>query len=287
MALLGGAQRALAFYHLMHIDEVFASSSTVQFVELKMEAAGQNLVNYGAKLTFYNSGGTETSTFFFPDQVSSANSGDSILIGTSGVSSALGVTPDFTLPNGSLNMPSGRVCFSGEDYGIVDCVAYGSCTGSNIGFGSPAQALDTTTPRSLKRTSNTDSNASDFTLGAAAPRNNAGQTAPAPTPTPVPPTPTPVPATATPVPGTPTATAAPTATRVPGASPGVLLLLAVSLHRPPGVAHLSPAPPRLAAPPLFTTLLRRSAIAPGREVRGKQSAYPTGQRRERCSGPWS
>ena len=57
-----------------------------------------------------------------------------------------------------------------------DCVAYGNFTGSNAGYGSPAAALPITGNSSLKRAGSTDTNnnASDFSLSAPAPRNNAG-----------------------------------------------------------------------------------------------------------------
>ena len=247
--------RTWAAFHLMHIDEVMAGAggnANIQFVELKMEASGQNVVS-GTKLLFFDAAGTQIATFTLPSNVSNSANGASILIGTTGFANAASVAPDFTMPS-NVMAPAGKVCFTYPNgVRIIDCVAYGNFTGSNAGFGSPAVALPITGNSSLKRVSNTNNNANGFQLGTPAPRNNTGQagtvTPPTPTPTPtatatptpLPPTPTPTPiATATPTPlpptptPTPTATAtptplSPTPTPIPGLSRTGILALAVLL----------------------------------------------------------
>ena len=163
-------QQADAAFHIMNINEVMAGAngySDIQFVELQMEASGQNLVS-GHTIDFYNAGGTITGTFTFPSNVGNAANGSSILIGTTAFASASSVAPDFTMSS-DIMAPDGRVCFQ-----TIDCVAYGNYTGSNSGYGTPAAALPITGNSSLKRGTNTNNNINDFTLGAPAPRNNAG-----------------------------------------------------------------------------------------------------------------
>ena len=165
-------QQASALFHRMHIDEVMAGAggdSSIQFVELRMEASGQNqIVNH--TIQFYNASGAQTGTFTFSGNVTNAANGASILIGTTAFDSASSVTPDFFMSS-DVVAPDGRVCFEN-----IDCVAYGNYTGSNTGYGSAASALPTSGNSSLKRSTNTNNNANDFALGTPAPRNNAGQT---------------------------------------------------------------------------------------------------------------
>ncbi|MDA0799424.1 MAG: SwmB domain-containing protein [Chloroflexi bacterium] len=168
---------AQAAFHLMVIDEVMAGAggaSDIQFVELKMLAGGQNVVN-GTGLIFYDSSGNPTATFVLPSNVGGSASGSSILIGTAAFASASSVAPDFAMPS-NLNAPDGRVCFTYPNLTtVIDCVGYGSFTGSNSPYGTPAVGLPITGNSSLKRGSETDNNAADFALGTPAPRNNAGQ----------------------------------------------------------------------------------------------------------------
>ena len=180
-AVLGAAllffltpQQAAGAFHLMRIDEVMAGAdgdASIQFVELQMETSGQNIVS-GHTIQFYNSAGAQTGTFIFSSNVSNFASGASILIGTTAFASASSVAPDFTMSS-DIMAPDGRVCFE-----TWDCVAYGNFTGSNAGYGSPAAALPFTGNSSLKRAGSTDTNnnASDFSLSAPAPRNNANET---------------------------------------------------------------------------------------------------------------
>jgi hypothetical protein len=192
---------AHAAFHVMVIDEVMygaGGDSDIQFVELKMQAGGQNFVN-GTKLVFYNAAGTQTSVFTLPSNVGNGANGASILIGTTQFAAASSVGVDFTMP-ANVNGPDGKVCFTyPNETTLIDCVAYGSFTGGNAGFGNPASALTSAGNSSLKRVSDTDNNAADFSLGTPSPTNNSGQsgTVIQATPTPTA-TPTPVPAVSTP-----------------------------------------------------------------------------------------
>ena len=161
-----------AGFHLMRIDEVMAGAngdSRIQFVELQMISSGQRFVG-GRTIHFYDATGSETGSFTFPDNVSNAATGSSILVGTSEFAAVSTVTPDFTMSPGIMS-PSGRVCFQ-----TVDCVAYGDFSGDNGSYGSPATALPLEGLLSLKRgrTATPKSNATDYALGAPAPRNNSG-----------------------------------------------------------------------------------------------------------------
>ena len=239
-----------AAFHVMVIDEVMygaGGDSSIQFIELKMQAGGQNFVS-GTKLVFYDAAGTKTAVFTLPANVTNGANGSSILIGTTQFAAASSVGVDFTMPS-NVNGPAGKVCFTyPNETTLIDCVAYGSFTGGTAEFGTPAPALSSAGNSSLKRSSDTDNNANDFSLGTPSPTNNGSQTGavtppatatPTPTPTqtptatatPVPPLPTPTPtptatATATPIAtATPTMTPTSAPTPVPGSStPGLLAL---------------------------------------------------------------
>ena len=193
---------AHAAFHVMVVDEVMygaGGDSDMQFVELKMQLGGQNFVS-GTKLVFYNASGTQTSVFTLPSNVGNGANGSSILIGTTQFAAASSVGVDFTMP-ANVNGPDGKVCFTyPNETTLIDCVAYGSFSGGNAGFGNPASGLTSAGNSSLKRVSDTNNNAADFQLGAPSPANNSGQSGtvtPPPTPTPTA-TPTPVPGVSTP-----------------------------------------------------------------------------------------
>src|SRR3990170_2625369 len=81
-------QPALATFHCMRIHAVMAGfngNNNIQYVELRMTSAGQNVVS-GHTLKFYDStgpSGTLKATFTFPSDAANGLSGDSILVATS------------------------------------------------------------------------------------------------------------------------------------------------------------------------------------------------------------
>ena len=204
-ALFQQPQAADAGFHCMRINEVMAGP-TIQFVELKMEFAGETLV-MGKQLHFFNAAGTETATFTFPSNVTGTLGETSILIGTQAFKDLAGVVdPDFVfvtpgdptpdtmdpmanpVPNPVL-APDGKVTFTGPfncqplplTGTLIDSVAYGSFTGANTGFGTPAAALPTTGATSLQLTApmpinGPHNNSTEYSLAAPNPRNNFGQT---------------------------------------------------------------------------------------------------------------
>lgn len=116
--------KASATYHEMKVVEVFAGSAAApnaSYVQLQMYSAGQNLVG-GHVLHVYDAAGAEiaASTVTLSANVANGASQANILIGTSSVAAAFGVTPDFTLPQ-NLAQAGGAVCFE-----ALDCFSWGS-----------------------------------------------------------------------------------------------------------------------------------------------------------------
>ena len=182
-AMIPSDRDADAIFHLMRVHAVVGGAggnANIQYVELRMTAAGQNVVN-GQIIRFYNATGNVTATFTFPTDVPGAANGSSILIGTSEFGTNSTVAADFTFMASNMspttathpvNAGAGRVCFVGS----ADCVAYGNFTGSNAGFGSPAERLPSDGHCALTLTAPTGvhNNLTEYSLETAAPRNNAG-----------------------------------------------------------------------------------------------------------------
>jgi hypothetical protein len=177
--------------HLIAIDEVLGSwqgDDTIQFVELRMLAAGQQLLSDGggvrgpAELIFDDtSGSADTRRFFtFTHDLAVGTPDSRILIATQGLADLSGVTPDFIMPAGMLAPRNGRVCYfvnppqdQSETPGVIDCVAYGSFKGANGSFGPPTPL--TPDDRSLQRETVTGQNAADWsTVLTPTPQNDAG-----------------------------------------------------------------------------------------------------------------
>jgi hypothetical protein len=163
---------------------------TVQFIELRMLAPGQQFLSDGggsrgaSDLVFDDaSGAAETRrSFIFTHDLAAGGQGSRILIATSALAAVAGVTPDFVLPPGTLAPRHGRVCYrvnppqASNATGVIDCVAYGKFTGDVGPFGPPTPI--TPDDRSLQRVGFSGSAADDWasTLGPT-PANNAGVTA--------------------------------------------------------------------------------------------------------------
>jgi len=226
--LLGTAAprvEAASDFASMSISELgagFLGNANVQFVELRLDAAGQtNLTN--TRLTVFDKDGVSALLLLTPQGITDGTSGRNVLYATSDFQTATGITPDFVIPP-NVVAPKGMVCWGApgtdspsdpsswdmnkpESY--TDCVAYGGydSTKKRPSSGTPSDLLPGDGVQSLTRTKNTSaagSNASDFELATAGPCNNANHCAVlAPTATP-----------------TPTLTPATTPTVTPGAPPG-------------------------------------------------------------------
>lgn len=180
----------------MRIHAVMAGAngdSTIQYVELRMSAAGQTAVA-GSVLRFFDSAGTETGTFTLPSSLpfgSNSAAGSSILIATANLQTAASVTADFTMPTNVLS-PNGKVQFTGSfncnlSGTVIDSVAYGSVSAGvpDCPLGAPVNAAAPALPTvgtdaitlnnlNLQCGAAGNDNSTEYALLTAVPRNNAG-----------------------------------------------------------------------------------------------------------------
>lgn len=184
---------ASATFHFMSISEIgagFAGDPAVQYVELRLNLAGQTHV-VNTRLTTFDANGNATELLLSDHAVSNGTSGANILYATAAFAAATGVTPDFVIPAG-LMTPIGMICWgapgavtpnpSSWDFtqpnNYVDCVAYGAFTAATRGAsGTPSTLGPGDGTRSLTRikgTSSSGSNDVDFALAAPNACNNAG-----------------------------------------------------------------------------------------------------------------
>ena len=203
---LAGAQPAQALFHLAVIDEVMTSyggNANSQFVEIRMLAVGQNLVQNSVLGAFDATGAYIGDVLVVPGNVPNSGIGVRWIMGTAQFQTDSGIVPDFTMPVG-LPTGGGMICWGAPGIGApplpgswdhtvptnyVDCLAYGTYSGpSNPRIGTPTP-LDAD-GHSLERLSETSNNLADFACAnPASPENNAGASAgmPATTPCPGPP----------------------------------------------------------------------------------------------------
>ncbi len=191
---------ARASFHVAHISEVMTSyggDSDVQFVEITMDAGGQQFV-LGTKLNAFDASGNFIATVLtVPGDVTGGVERPWIM-GTTAFEVASGIQVDFEFAPGVVPTGGGMVCWgkpgtntttvscplSGIPY--VDCLAYGNYTGpANTCIGTPeALAPD---GRSLRRLTDTNNNDVDFICSdPAEPENNALEAASMPATTPCP-----------------------------------------------------------------------------------------------------
>jgi cysteine-rich repeat protein len=174
-----------ATFHLIKIVEIFpgtAAAPNAQYIVIQMYASGQEFVS-GHAITVYNSTGGLVATFTFAGNVANGTNQAKILIATSQAASFFGISPDLTM-SPTLLSAGGKVCWAGT----LDCVAWGSYSGSTTGIGTPFNvAGGLISGRAAIRRLNiagsatvldagddTDNCANDFVSGLPAPRNNAG-----------------------------------------------------------------------------------------------------------------
>lgn len=177
---------AHADFHFMKVVQLFpgtAAAPDAQYVVLQMYVSGQQFVA-NHELTVFDAGGGEIASYPFPGNVSNGANQATILIATAAAESFFNVSADLVIPP-SLVPEGGKVCFAGA----VDCVAWGSWSGSSSGVGTPfnvnggllagqaaIRRLDIAGSSSvLDSGDDTDNCAVDFAFGLPAPRNNAGQ----------------------------------------------------------------------------------------------------------------
>jgi len=137
------ASPAGAAFHLNEITKVMVGlngNNTIQAVELKMLASGENFVG-GISIKVYDAGGTQVDSLgSFSGSVPTGTAGRAILCATENFASTFGITPDLLIKPGLL-VGTGQVSFEKPGC-LVDAVAYGSVTTPKVGT-TAAAALPT------------------------------------------------------------------------------------------------------------------------------------------------
>ena len=187
--LAAASQPAHASFHLMMIREVFAGSAAqpnAHFVELQMHSSGQNFV-VGKQVKIFNAAGGDVGSFTFPASVANGANQASILVGTTDVQTAFGVTPDLTMTP-VIAAAGGKACFfdPGDAYNPVavniDCVSWGTFPpGGDTGTPAPAIPSDMSIERrvsggscstALDPSDDSNNSGTDFQVVTRSPRNN-------------------------------------------------------------------------------------------------------------------
>ena len=183
---LCATQAANASFHIMKVVEVFGGTQAApnaQYVVIQMYSGGQNQVG-GHGISVFGPTGTLIQTFSFPGAVAVGTNQSKILIATPAAVTFFGLAADLSMPNGSIPIAGGKVCF---DASPVDCLAWGNYSGDMTGIGTPfnvgtglvltkaaTRRLDIAGgATTLEAADDTDNCANDFLARAPTPRNNA------------------------------------------------------------------------------------------------------------------
>ena len=191
--LLGVPSVTHATFHITSISEIgagFGNDPAIQFVELRLDAAGQtNLTN--TRVTAFDASGNATVLVLADHAVANGTAGANILFATEAFSSATGITPDFVMTAGIVS-PTGMVCYGApgvvppapnswdadKPNNYVDCVAYGGfAAATRLASGTPSTLPPGDGTQSLARTNGTGASGSndvDFALATPNVCNNAG-----------------------------------------------------------------------------------------------------------------
>ena len=179
LAWPAGDARAQTKVVLQELLGSWEGDDEIQYVELRMADAGQNVLAGVAALVFDDATASVDNerTFIFTQNPANGVADGRILIGTTKVRDLGNVAlDDLPLPTGYFSPKGGRVCYAvneGRGFVPIDCVSYGDFTGDTFTFGAPT----TITPdnRVLRRNALTGKNRADW-IGALdpMPTNNAG-----------------------------------------------------------------------------------------------------------------
>ncbi len=181
------AAQANAAFHLMKVVEVFGGTQAApnaQYVVIQMYSGGQNQVG-GHGISVFGPTGTLIQTFSFAGSVAVGTNQSKILIATPAAATFFNLTADLTMPNGSIPIAGGKVCF---DASPEDCLAWGNYSGSLTGIGTPFNVAGGLvlskaatrrlnvfgSPTVLEANDDTDNCSTDFLAQVPTPRNNAG-----------------------------------------------------------------------------------------------------------------
>ena len=130
---------AYAAFHLNEIEQVMVGlngNTTIQAVQLKMLATGENLVS-GMSIKVYNANGVQTDSLgSFSGSVPQGIAGRRILCATHNFAATFGITPDLEIKPGLL-VGTGQVSFE-KPACFVNAVAYGAVTTPKNGTTSAA-----------------------------------------------------------------------------------------------------------------------------------------------------
>jgi hypothetical protein len=158
-----------ATFHLSVIDEICASldgDDTLQFVEIRQTADGQNQVRNSVLAVFDATGAYVRNLLVVPDNVPNSGPGVPWLMATDAFQTALEVSADFTFAPG-LPTTGGMVCWGkpgtanrANPRAYVDCVAYGAFTGTNAPHGPPTRQVPV--GHSLERLATSGDDSHDF-----------------------------------------------------------------------------------------------------------------------------
>jgi hypothetical protein len=190
--LLAGPPVSRAAFHFANIHEVMSgvgADASAQYVEIRMNFAGQQRVAH-TRLTAFNCDGSTVTvlTDDLPSDICNAAAGGEWSMATASWATATGVTPDYLFAPG-LFAPCGQICWgapgtilppedpstwdAGNPDNYVDCVAYGGYTGARQTSHGPATSLAPGNgTQSLQRTQDTFDDSADFALSARTPVDN-------------------------------------------------------------------------------------------------------------------
>jgi uncharacterized repeat protein (TIGR01451 family) len=142
LALWLAAAPALASFHLMKIEQAIGGvggDTSQQAIQLRMRAAGQNLVGGTSRLRAWDAAGTNPVTLVsFPSNVANGATGARILVVSPAFAAAqAGISEDFTMTNTipASYLAAGRLTFESATGTIYWSLAWGGAayTGSNTG----------------------------------------------------------------------------------------------------------------------------------------------------------
>jgi hypothetical protein len=133
---------AYASFHLMQIEQVIGSvggDTTVQAIQLRMRAVGQNFVSGGRLVVFDAAGLNPITLLDLTSDVANGTVGAHVLITSASFPSHTSptITPDFTMANliPVSYFSAGSLCWEGDDGTVYWRLSWGGSayTGSNLG----------------------------------------------------------------------------------------------------------------------------------------------------------
>lgn len=177
---VGLAPPARADHHFMDVGEVFlgtGGNETAQFVELRTTAGGQDKVS-GHHVKLYDSDNELLETVTFASDADSATtSGAPILAATPAAETMFGVTADVEFDPQDI-LGGGKACFESNDFGVIDCVAWGDYSGPSLGVGNPVSPNEgVPSGAAIRRSGDTNNSRQDFDLVSPVPDGGGAPTA--------------------------------------------------------------------------------------------------------------